>query len=75
MTRIEEIFEEINWERKFTHTVPRRFDQVWRESDADEARRTLRRLKGETNTRARCLYLFSDSLGQALAYNDEDWSE
>lgn len=74
-TQLEQIFENTNWEYKEIHTVPRQFNEVWREADADEARETLAELAGETNEVTRSLFLFEDSLGQALAYDEEELEE
>ncbi len=75
MTHLEEIFKNNNWERKFTHQVPRNYKNIWSESEASQAVKTLSRLKEETQKVCRSLWLFEDSTGQKLAYREEDWGE
>ncbi len=73
MTTLETVFENNNWERKFSHSVPQNYKRVWSATEAEQAARTLSRLQEETNKVCRSLWLFNDSTGQKLAYQEEIW--
>ena len=64
-----------------TEWDPQRFTQipladiihVWRQKDAAKAKTYLRTHRQETLTVGRAVWLFSDSLGQAIAVTEGPW--
>lgn len=70
---LDELFDSISWDRKFSHHVPSEFTELFRSDDLDEAIEYFAQNAEEDSDQVRAAYLFSDSLGQALAVNESDW--
>jgi len=78
MSKLESIFDNLSWERKFEHQVPdRNILFAFREKDADKATKKLTKLEEEDHQKnvVRVAYLGSDSLGQVLCVTEEEWDE
>jgi hypothetical protein len=71
MTRLERVFEETGWNRKFKYQSPKDgIVRMWREKEAADAQRWLgmNGMNGEKSEKAtRSLWLGHDALGQFLA--------
>ncbi len=72
-TKLEKVFDQSNWCRKFESQIPDHPTIVWREETSLQAQKFLRGKHEETTKVCRSLYLFTDSLGQALAIVEEAW--
>lgn len=76
MTKLEKIFDDCKWERKFEGDIPREYNEVWREEEAAEAAKFLQGLPEEEEVdgewRVRSLHLSHDSLGQVLIFDEEE---
>lgn len=71
VTRLEELFDATHWERKHEGIPPAvPLIQVFTEADADAAERCLASLPEDDGPRWRSLWLFDDSVGQALAISE-----
>jgi hypothetical protein len=73
MSILEKLFDSTPWERKFEHQIPESPTLVWREQENEQAKKYLNSHQEETTKICRSLWLFSDSLGQALAVVEGDW--
>lgn len=70
---IEELFDVLDWERKFEHSVPDTdILAVFRETDLKKAIDFFVRKKEETDALVRAVFLGCDSRGQLLAVTEED---
>ena len=76
-TRLEKLFDDCPWERKFHHKYPQgEIRHAWHlyvPSEVEEAEAKLPRLKEETRRKCRGLFLANDSLGQVLIVTEESW--
>ena len=73
-TSLETLFDRITWERKFEYEIPSSMiSRVFRKEDISAAVKYFSTHKEETQKQCRAVYLFDDSLGQALAVTQEVW--
>ncbi len=73
---LEEVFASLQWERKFESVwPPRGAVKVFREGQAAEAFEFFSSHEEETGEVVRSVYLFSDSLGQVLAVEENRWED
>ncbi|WNF07288.1 hypothetical protein [Brevibacillus borstelensis] len=76
MTGLEHVFENVQWDRKFTHSTPvNNIIHVFSESEVEEARMVLADLAEETDTVCRSLHLGEWSTGQKLVVCEEEWDD
>lgn len=71
MTDLERLFDRTVWDRKFENQIPSAPLIVYREHEIAFAKRFLRGHREITRRVVRSLWLFSDSLGQGLAIQEE----
>lgn len=73
-TELERVYASAEWDRKWSYVVPGGdIIQIFREASSDAAGRCLASMPDESDKYCRSLYLFNDSLGQALAVCEERW--
>ena len=77
--RLEKLFDNCDWDRKFEHHTPDRdIKYAWHLSDekeVQEAEKILQTLQEEDSKYCRSLSLGSDSFGEVLVVTEEEWEE